>query len=63
MSHEPRLWQHDKLWRIQDFSQRTDRNGTTYDIWTSRRDEQGVLFFETEAQAREYLTSGENNEK
>ena len=56
MSHEPRLWQHDNLWRIQDHRQLIDRHGVLHDAWESRRNENGhVLFFETEEQARAYL--------
>lgn len=55
MEPEPRLWQHDTLWRIQDHHQLTDRHGVAHDVWESRRDENGVLFFATEDQARTYL--------
>lgn len=55
MNREPRLWQHNGLYRIQDHRQITDRHGVLYDVWESRRDENGVLFFVSEDQARAYL--------
>lgn len=55
MNSKTRLWQHDSLWRVQDHRQITDRHGTVHDVWESRRDEHGVLFFETEDQAEAYL--------
>ncbi len=59
MDAEPRLWQHDRLWRIQDHRQLTTRNGVQ-DAWESRRDEHGhVMLFETEEQAKKHLESGE----
>lgn len=64
MSPKTRLWQHNNLWRIQDHRQITDRHGTTHDAWESRRDENGVLFFVSEEQAREYMESGgQDNEQ
>lgn len=55
LSSKTRLWQHNNLWRIQSHRQLTDRHGVLQDVWESRCDEHGVLFFETEDLARAYL--------
>lgn len=63
MNHEPRLWQYEGIWRIQDYRQLTDPNGVVSDAWESRRDENGVLFFETEEQAAVYRDGTKKAEK
>lgn len=56
MSHEPRIWQHDGQWRVQDHRPLILSDGTVQDAWESRRDEDGcVLLFATEELAREYM--------